>query len=274
MRNQPRWPTLIVLAGIAACGGEKPATSLATIDTLPGGIVRTISHAPADSGQWQLVLERTLQPDEGTPGELNDFGDLVLADDGTLFVIDEKPIIIKRFDPQGKFVRTYGREGDGPGEFRTGFLALRGDTLAIQDPRASRATMLNITDGSVIATRPTACCYWSPISLDSSGRAVARSIAAPDTLHPAQAFVRFSLDGKSLDTVLVAQRGDKDRSAGSSTIPAPRCRRRCCSRPTTSMPSIPPAASSAAGAPTTCCASRATAATPLRSSGAPAPPSR
>ena len=61
----------LVSAGIAAliaCRPDGGAAHMVTIDTLPGGIARTLSRSPIDSGRWHLVRERTLQPAEGAPG--------------------------------------------------------------------------------------------------------------------------------------------------------------------------------------------------------------
>ena len=67
-----RAPALVLV--LAACQGAptEPSRATATFDTLPGGIVRVFNAAPADSGRWSLVLERTVQPDDETPGELRD----------------------------------------------------------------------------------------------------------------------------------------------------------------------------------------------------------
>lgn len=197
---------LSLLSIIAGCSAGTGASSDLTIDTLPGGITRTISSAPIEAGRWQLAPERTIQPADGAPGELADPGDVAITDDGTVLVADRSPATIKVFDPAGRFVRTIGRDGDGPGEFRTPQIAVRGDTLVVHDPRQRRASMFRISDGNFITTRPSACCYFYPIQIDGAGRAVARVMTQPDSLHPAQGFVRFSLDGRRLDSVRVSQR--------------------------------------------------------------------
>ena len=54
---------------LAACGGQRDAVEdSVTVDTLPGGVVTTMSRGPS-SGRWPLVLV-TVQPGEGAPGEL------------------------------------------------------------------------------------------------------------------------------------------------------------------------------------------------------------
>lgn len=62
-----RLPTLIgSLTLLAAGSSDKAETPSARIDTLPGGIVRTVSEAPTGwtdtASAWKLVLEQEIQP--------------------------------------------------------------------------------------------------------------------------------------------------------------------------------------------------------------------
>jgi hypothetical protein len=198
-----RLPVLLASSLLTACASEPPRT-LAVIDTLPGGIVQTIASSPADSGKWSLVLEREVAPAEGEPGELSEPTSLALADDGTLYVVDQKPNRISVFLPDGTLRGTIGGEGSGPGEFQAGFIALRGDTLALQDPGQSRLTTWLGSTGEVLAIRPTACCYWSELGIDGRGHAWVRMMSSPATDSlPAATFLRLALAGGDGDTVHV-----------------------------------------------------------------------
>lgn len=198
--------TLAFALSLGGCGGDANASAgKVKVDTLAGGIPRTVTTSPIDSGRWSLVLERTVQPAEGTPGEFRNPGDLALADDGTLLVVDEKPVGVSVYDAQGAFLRVIGREGDGPGEFRMAYIAVRGDTLVVQDPRMQRATFFSIVTGALLGQRPTVCCYFGGVSIDGAGRAVAPVMIQPDSVHPSAGFIRFSLDGRALDTTRVPE---------------------------------------------------------------------
>ena len=200
---------IAVLAVIASCSDSRSARTLSgRVDTLPGGIVRTINTHPIDSGRWSLVRERDIQPPANDSAELLEPADVALADDGSVLVAETKPAHVKVFDRDGRFVRSIGREGSGPGEFRAAWIGVRGDTLVVQDPRNTRATMFNFRTGAMLSERRTACCYWHPIAFDGAGRAVARTIAQPrDTARRgAMAFVRFALSGSAVDTVFVGER--------------------------------------------------------------------
>lgn len=195
-------PTVLALT-LAACGGSAAAEAgKVKIDTLAGGIVRTITSSPIDSGRWQLQLERTVQPAEGTPGELLNPNDLALAEDGTLFVAEGDLNVIRAYDSTGAMIRSFGRSGEGPGEFRSAYIAVRGDTLVVQDPRTARMTTFRISDGTLLNGRASVCCNYGSIGIDGSGRAVLRTIVRPDSAHgPSSGFTRASLDGATIDTV-------------------------------------------------------------------------
>lgn len=123
-------------ADAATDGDGRPVT----IDTLPGGIVRVTNRSPADSGKWSLVLERTVQPADDSAGALRDPGDLLLFDDGSLIVSDQKPEELMQFDAEGRYLRSIGQSGEGRGEYRSARLAAHGDTLVVHDPRLGRTT--------------------------------------------------------------------------------------------------------------------------------------
>jgi hypothetical protein len=200
----------VSLALTLACAGGSAEASAVTVDTLPGGVVRTMSARPVEPGRWALVHARDLQPPELDPGELLEPRDVAIADDGSVLVSDTKPAAIKVFDRDGRLVRTIGGEGDGPGEHRVGYIAVRGDTLVVQDPVNSRATTFDWRTGSILVERRTACCYWSPIGVNAAGEVFAPSIvSAPDTtLRNLQAYVRFSMGGTKVDTMFAVERQD------------------------------------------------------------------
>jgi hypothetical protein len=202
---------------LAACGGGDNASSraLVTVDTLPGGVVRTMTSAPTEAGRWRLERLFDIQPPDGSDAELGDPQDLALAADGTLLVSEGGgDAHVKVFDATGRFVRRIGRAGEGPGEFRVAFLAVRGDTLLVQDPQVARASTFRISDGQFLSSRPTTCCYWSPLGVDGAGRAVLPANHSPTdtTRGPAEAYVRASFGANKADTVFVWQRR-RDRAA-------------------------------------------------------------
>jgi len=77
-------------------------------------------------------------------------GDICMDRDGYFYVEDKGNGRIAVFDPQGEFVRSFGRVGDGPGEFRAmDFLHILGDVLSISDIMLPRTTRYK-TDGTLL----------------------------------------------------------------------------------------------------------------------------
>ena len=144
----------IALVLLAGCGSADARESLVTIDTLPGGIPNVTTTAPVAQQGWALRHVRDVGPAPGEPGELVDPQDLALADDGTLYVVEQGPATLNVYDSTGRWQRTIGRDGSGPGEFTAAFIAVRGDTLVLQDPAQSRVTVYRASTGEVLSTRP------------------------------------------------------------------------------------------------------------------------
>lgn len=195
-----RLPHLALLAFATACGGAAPRVATTRIDTLPNGVVRVDNVAPSawsDTSGWRLVEERTIAPADGDPGELGRPDGLAMGDDGSIYVIQRKPTAIKVFDPQGRFVRDIGRDGEGPGEFRVGYIGVRGDTIALQDPSTQRLSVLR-ADGSLLGTHATLCCWaTSYLEIDDAGR-----VAVPGSDDRGDGVkIRMRLDGHVVDTL-------------------------------------------------------------------------
>lgn len=150
---------------LAACATGESQTSLnpPTIDTLANGVIAVTNSGPtawADTNGWRLVLEREIVPEEGSPGEIGNPRGLAAGDDGTIYVLQQAPVTIKAYAPDGTWLRNIGREGDGPGEFRDGMFGLVRDTLFVQDPNNSRFTTFTTT-GQFVASTPSQCCWWT-----------------------------------------------------------------------------------------------------------------
>lgn len=150
---------------LAACSPGTGNTRLATAtsDTLPGGMIQVTNPGPtawADTSGWRLVLEREIVPEEGSPGEIGNPRTVVAGEDGTIYLLQQAPTMIKVYGADGQWLRNIGREGDGPGEFRDGMFGIARDTLFLQDPNNSRFTTF-ATNGTFITAKPSPCCWWT-----------------------------------------------------------------------------------------------------------------
>ena len=79
-------------------------------------VVGVPSLAAQSSGP-ALILEDSVVLRESADVFLGRPMEMFVGDDGSLFVIDAFAEAVLRFDPSGRHVRTYGRRGEGPGEF-------------------------------------------------------------------------------------------------------------------------------------------------------------
>ncbi len=208
---------LALLIPLAACEPGGAPAPLARIDTLHPGLIQVTSPAPTgwtDSARaWHYRVTLRLQPDEQSPGELLQPTGIAVDGWGRIYVVERKPASIKVYDSAGSFVRTIGREGSGPGEFRVAFIAVRGSHLAIQDPLQSRTSLFD-TSGTFIRSWNSSCCYWDDIIIDSSSIVYVPSMYTPDSgaKHRGTAHRRFGIDGTSIDTVFVPRREGGEKS--------------------------------------------------------------
>jgi hypothetical protein len=96
-------------------------------------------------------------------------------------------------------VRTIGREGGGPGEFRVAFIAVHGANIVVHDPQQSRTSVFD-TSGTFVKSWTSLCCYWQPIIVDRAGLAYIPGMPPSDSL---QMYIRYRLDGTTQDTLFL-----------------------------------------------------------------------
>jgi hypothetical protein len=101
--------------------------------------VRYVVNPPDPSSAAVVVtpreLWRTGEGDEEEGVLLGVVSQITSDDGGTLYVLDAQLNQVVVFSPEGKYIRSIGREGDGPGEFRRPtdlFLTSDGNVAVIQ----------------------------------------------------------------------------------------------------------------------------------------------
>lgn len=110
---------LIFLLILSAC--SKPSDYPVRIEIIDG--VKTITNPdyPRDGMvKYDLVEEINIGIEEGDENYiLNRPQDVKVSDNGTIYILDWGDVNIKVYDKNGKYLRTIGRQGQGPGEFDT-----------------------------------------------------------------------------------------------------------------------------------------------------------
>lgn len=105
--------------------------------------------------EWTIQERLTIGEAFGSPEyELSDVADATVLGDGSIAVANEGTAEVRIFDSDGRHIRTFGREGEGPGEFqRLHWLGqASGDTLVTFDADLHRATWFTY-DGAVVRTQ-------------------------------------------------------------------------------------------------------------------------
>lgn len=112
---------LLLLFFLASCGDTPSSNWTGTVDTLPDGAVRVASPATGlwtDTTRWRLEEDLRLGSVESSGAEqFGEITDLAVDAFGRIWVAEGQAQEIRVFGPDGSWVRTVGREGQGPGEF-------------------------------------------------------------------------------------------------------------------------------------------------------------
>ena len=132
------------LALAAACGGDPASTDVGdltiSVDTVDG-VIRVTNTGTAP--EWRLTQVISIGPksltDTGSPEEFGNVTSVSLGPDEAVFVADRMNDEVRVFGLDGVHRRTFGRDGEGPGEFGSLYsLAWVGDRLLTLDPRVGR----------------------------------------------------------------------------------------------------------------------------------------
>ena len=143
----------------AACARDAPAGNsdlTTTIDTIDGVIRVTNTGTPPE---WQLtqvvsIGPKTLAVGDGGPEEFGRVSSASLGPDDEVFVADIQYDEIRVFGLDGIHRRTFGRSGEGPGEFSGLYsVAWTGDRLLTLDPHLGRVGELQPTASSLASDK-------------------------------------------------------------------------------------------------------------------------
>jgi hypothetical protein len=146
----------LALVGIAlpACGDEPLEFADWIIEVPEGTPVREYAAEPIEqryADAIRLTEELVIGADVSNPDEAAfEPRHEVAGVDGTIFVADSAMTRVQMYGPDGRYLRTLGNEGQGPGEFaRLGSLTIAGDLLLIDDPANDRWSVWTL-DGDYV----------------------------------------------------------------------------------------------------------------------------
>lgn len=194
---------LICLPAISSAG-----TTLQATDT----VVR-MARPPVHPGVATLVEELSIGVADGAEEYmLGDVADLVLARDGSIYVLDRQVPAVRHYDAQGKFLRTIGRSGQGPGEFRSasGLALTKDGRLLLWDTGNWRINVYS-ANGDVLpqwttpsgTTGTSSATFSRALLVDTSGVVITRKsiFNSRDPWNRPTVWLRYRPDGTFIDTL-------------------------------------------------------------------------
>ncbi|MCX6563395.1 MAG: 6-bladed beta-propeller [Candidatus Aminicenantes bacterium] len=109
---------IVILTAAWALGDQRPPWKGTIVKE--GNVVVVKNPKTPQYGDDTFSLEEDLAigGQENSGFLLSEITSACQSPDGTIFILDGKEKDIKVFGPDGKFLRTFGKAGEGPGEFR------------------------------------------------------------------------------------------------------------------------------------------------------------
>jgi hypothetical protein len=186
-------------------GGE-PVQVRAPADT----VVRVVGPPVHPSGA-SLVLDLSIGVAEGADVYIfGDVTDISVGQDGAMYVVDRSVPAIRMYDAGGRFVRTIGGKGRGPGEYISpAALAVASDgRLLLWDPGNARINVYSSVGGPLtqwtVPSSGTSMAFGTHMLTVDSARVVyieTLLLNMTDSRAIRRAWIRLKPDGTLLDTL-------------------------------------------------------------------------
>jgi hypothetical protein len=188
----------------------------ASVAGAQGGTRDTVvrnADRPIHPGVATLVEELSIGVADGAEEYvLGEIADVALGKDGSIFVFDRQVPIVRHYDASGKFIRSIGRGGSGPGEYRSasGIATMPDGRLLVWDTGNWRINVYS-ANGDVLTqwTTPSGMSgggtaqFSRAIFVDTAGTITTRKtvfeMRNPD--NRPTIWVRFRPDGTPADTI-------------------------------------------------------------------------
>ena len=145
-----------VLVSLAGCGQRETSASVIRSDSAGISIVQSVAAQWQPGKEWRLDGPTVSigSVDGPLESQLHRVRAVKLLPDGRIAVANGGTAEIRLYDADGRWIRSIGREGDGPGEFRviTGLQVVPPDTLIVFENGESRVTVF-AADGGLVSSR-------------------------------------------------------------------------------------------------------------------------
>ena len=151
-----------------ACAQDDAASpsDLTIISDTVGNVIHVTNSGTPPLARLELVesIGPTTLTDTGSPEEFGGVNSVALGPAGEVFVADGRNFEVRVFGLDGAHRRTFGRQGEGPGEFRSLYsLAWAGDRLLTYDPAQGRIGEWS-AEGQWLGQQATEGGYSGPVS--------------------------------------------------------------------------------------------------------------
>ena len=172
--------TLVFLLAIFICSplrAEK--TQVETVDGVQV-IKNPKKPAPPKGALIKMILEEEFTIGEGESEEemFSEMTSVAVDNDGNIYILDRKEKKVKVFDSAGKFVRKFGKQGQGPGEMNMPIAVqiTPNNELVVEDV-VNRKLMFFSSEGEFLKSISTAkAAGLAAIVLDSKGNLIGQAV--------------------------------------------------------------------------------------------------
>jgi len=142
--------TILIMLTLISCAKKENYT----VETINGIKTFRNKNIPADSSlritpKELFTISCFYQPDDSSK-VIKSFYDFDLDSRGNIYILDNKQCMIFKFDKTGKFVKSFGKKGKGPGESAVSIcMTVLNDTIIYDDYNAKQFLRYD-TDGNFL----------------------------------------------------------------------------------------------------------------------------
>ncbi len=188
---KPAAAVVTVLALLGSCGRGKPGWK-GTVSEENGIRVVKNPKEPLHPGPV-LTLERDLVisggADAGPETQLTDIASLDIGEDDSIFILSRQESAVFVFDREGRFLRRFGRKGQGPGEIESP-LSVQVLGREVMVPQAARRVSFFSTEGEFLRAL-SAKEYWILVAAMDSKKNIYATVGIMDSDNPLYKLIRF-----------------------------------------------------------------------------------